>query len=413
MEGMAVNCRFCNSKLEDVFADLGKTPFANSYLNSEQISNSEPSYPLYAYVCSKCFLVQVDEFESPDSIFTNYAYFSSYSKTWLDHVRQYVEKSIKRFSLNKKSQVIEIASNDGYLLKFFKDHDVQILGIEPAANVSQVAQQNGIPTITKFFGSKTAEEIIQDRKHADLLVAFNVLPHVPNLNDFVMGLKILLKEDGVITIQFSAYLLKLIQKVEFDTIYHEHFSYFSLLTLQKVFAYHGLTVFDVEELSIHGGSLRLYLKHFNNNAIKIMDTVQQKIDEEKQFGLDKIITYKNFQRHIVDVRKKVEDFFSDAKIQNKKIVGYGAAAKGNTFLNYCKIGSESIQYVVDISPHKQGLYLPGTHIPIYHPDKISHTKPDYVVILAWNLKEEIIEQMKHIREWGGKFVVFIPEMKIL
>ena len=413
MEGMAVNCRFCNSKLEDVFADLGKTPFANSYLNSEQISNSEPSYPLCAYVCSKCFLVQVDEFESPDSIFTNYAYFSSYSKTWLDHVRQYVEKSIKRFSLNKKSQVIEIASNDGYLLKFFKDHDVQILGIEPAANVSQVAQQNGIPTITKFFGSKTAEEIIQDRKHADLLVAFNVLPHVPNLNDFVMGLKILLKEDGVITIQFSAYLLKLIQKVEFDTIYHEHFSYFSLLTLQKVFAYHGLTVFDVEELSIHGGSLRLYLKHFNNNAIKIMDTVQQKIDEEKQFGLDKIITYENFQRHIVDVRKKVEDFFSDAKIQNKKIVGYGAAAKGNTFLNYCKIGSESIQYVVDISPHKQGLYLPGTHIPIYHPDKISHTKPDYVVILAWNLKEEIIEQMKHIREWGGKFVVFIPEMKIL
>lgn len=408
-----MNCRFCSNKLGYVFADLGSTPFANSYLKVDQLKAKEASYPLCAYVCSKCFLVQVDEFESPNSIFTDYAYFSSYSKTWLDHVRRYAEEATKRFSLNQKTQVIEIASNDGYLLQFFKNLGIHHLGIEPAVNVAQVARQNGIPTVTKFFGSKTAKEIVQEGKRGDLLIAFNVLPHVPNLNDFVSGLKHLLSESGIITIQFSAYLLKLIQKAEFDTIYHEHFSYFSLLTLQKVFAHHGLTVFDVEELPIHGGSLRLYLKHSDNNSIRITDTVQQKIDEEKQFGLDKIPTYERFQQQVIRVREKAKEFFSDAKNQNKKIVAYGAAAKGNTFLNYCVIGGESIQYVVDISPHKQGLYLPGTHIPIYHPDKISETKPDYVVILAWNLKDEIIEQMKHIRVWGGKFVVFLPEMKIL
>ena len=386
-------------------------PLANSYLSSEQINNIEISYPLCAYVCSECYLVQVDKFENPDSIFTNYAYFSSYSKTWLEHIKQYVEKSTNRF-LNENSHVIEIASNDGYLLQFFKDRGIQILGIEPAINVAQVAQQNGIPTIIKFFSSTTAEEIVQSGKRADLLIAFNVLPHVPDLNDFVRGLKILLKDEGVITIQFSAYMPKLIQKTEFDMIYHEHFSYFSLITLQKVFEHHNLTIFDVEELSIHGGSLRLYLKHSDNNSIKIMDAVQQKIDEERQFGLDKIVTYEKFQQQVIDIKNKTKKFFDDIKKQNKKIVGYGAAAKGNTFLNYCNIGIESIQYVVDISPHKQGLYLPGTHIPIYHPDKILQTKPDYVVILAWNLKEEIIEQMKYIRKWGGKFVVFIPEVEI-
>ena len=413
MESLVMNCRFCNANVKNIFADLGNTPFANSFLSSEHIEGKEQSYPLCAYVCSKCFLVQVEEFESPDSIFTNYAYFASYSKTWLFHVKQFVENMSKKFSLNEKHQVIEIASNDGYLLQFFKELGIKILGIEPAANVAQVAKKNGIPTITKFFGSKTAEEIVQGGKHADFLIVFNVLPHVPNLNDFVKGLKILLKEDGVIAIQFSAYLLKLIEKTEVDTIYHEHFSYFSLITLQKVFAYHGLIIFDVEEMPIHGGSLRLYLKHSDNNLIRITDTVQQKIDEEKQFGLNKISTYENFQQQITSIKENVIRFFSDAKIKNKKIVGYGAAAKGNTFLNYCNIGNQSIEFVADISPHKQGLYLPGTHIPIYHPDKIMQTKPDYVIILAWNLKEEIIEQMKYIREWGGKFVVFIPETKIL
>ncbi len=413
MESLEMNCRFCNTNLKNIFADLGNTPFANSFLRSEQTENKEVSYPLCAYVCSKCFLVQVDEFESPDSIFTNYAYFSSYSKTWINHVKQFVENVSKRFSLNEKHQVIEIASNDGYLLQFFKEFGVKILGIEPAANVAEVAQKNGVLTLTKFFGSKTAEEIVQSGKHADFLIAFNVLPHVPNLNNFVKGLKILLNKDGIIVIQFSAYLLKLIEKTEFDTIYHEHFSYFSLLTLQKVFTYHDLIIFDVEEIPIHGGSLRLYLKHVENDSIGVMESVQQKIDEERLFGLDKISTYENFQRQVICIKESVGRFFSEAKIKNKKIVGYGAAAKGNTFLNYFNIGNQSIEYVVDISPHKQGLYLPGTRIPIYHPDKIMQTKPDYVIILAWNLKEEIMEQMKCIREWGGKFVIFIPETMIL
>lgn len=407
-----MNCRFCNIKLETVFADLDKTPFANSYLKVEHLNEKESYYPLCAYVCSKCFLVQVDEFENPSKIFTDYAYFSSYSKSWVEHAKQFAEKTIERLSLNEKNQVIEIASNDGYLLQFFKARGMQILGVEPAVNVAEIAKQNGIPTITKFFGSKTAEDLIQDGKSADLLIAFNVLPHVPNLNDFVRGLKILLKKDGVIILQFSAYLPRLIQKVEFDAIYHEHFSYFTLLTLQKVFTHHGLTIFDLEELDVHGGSLRLYLKHFDNDLIRIMNSVQQKLDDEIKFGLDKISTYQKFQQQVISLKNKVNQFFEEAKKQDKKIVAYGAAAKGNTFLNYCGIGKESIEYVVDISPYKQGLYMPGTHIPIYHPEKILQTKPDYVVILAWNLKDEIVEQMKFIRDWGGKFVIFIPEMRI-
>ena len=407
-----MNCRFCNKELEIIFIDLGKTPFANSYLKIEQINDEESYYPLCAYVCSNCFLVQVDEFKNPNKIFTDYAYFSSYSKSWVDHAKQFVEKTIEKISLNEKSQVIEIASNDGYLLQFFKSKEMNILGIEPALNVAEIAKKNGIPTITKFFGSKTAVELLQDGKNADILIAFNVLPHVPDLNDFVKGLKILLKKDGIIILQFSAYLLKLIQKVEFDAVYHEHFSYFTLFTLQKVFTHHGLTIFDLEELDVHGGSLRLYLKHSDNDSIKIKELVRQKIEEEMQFGLNNVVTYQKYQQQVINLKNKVNQFFEDTRKQNKSVVAYGAAAKGNTFLNYCGIGKESLEYVVDISPHKQGLYMPGTHLPIYHPDEILKTKPDYVVILAWNLKDEIVEQVKFIREWGGKFVVFIPEMRV-
>lgn len=407
-----MNCRFCNKELEIIFVDLGKTPFANSYLKIEQIIDEESYYPLCAYVCSNCFLVQVDEFKNPNKIFTDYAYFSSYSKSWVDHAKQFVEKTIEKISLNEKSQVIEIASNDGYLLQFFRSKEMNILGIEPAVNVAEIAKKNGIPTITKFFGSKTAEELLEDGKSADILIAFNVLPHVPDLNDFVKGLKILLKKDGIIILQFSAYLLRLIQKVEFDAVYHEHFSYFTLFTLQKVFTHHGLTIFDLEELDVHGGSLRLYLTHSDNNSIKIKESVRQKIEEEIQFGLNNVVTYQKFQHQVINLKNKVNQFFEDTRKQNKSVVAYGAAAKGNTFLNYCEIGKESLEYVVDISPHKQGLYMPGTHIPIYHPDEILKTKPDYVVILAWNLKDEIVEQVKFIREWGGKFVVFIPEMRV-
>ena len=407
-----MNCRFCKTKLDIVFADLKQSSFANSYLNFKDLKQMEVNYPLCAYVCKNCFLVQLDEFENPSKIFTNYAYFSSYSSSWLQFVKEFSEKIIKRFSLDEKSKVIEIASNDGYLLQFFRAYKIPVLGIEPAENIAKVANQKGILTITKFFGSQTANELVQDQMKADVLIAFNVLPHTPKLNDFIEGLKLLLKKEGVLIIQFSAYLLRLIQDVKFDSIYHEHFSYFSLFTLNKIFTHYGLTIFDVEEFDVHGGSLRLYIKHIENNSIKTENSVAQKINDEKDNNIDSISTYQKFQQRIVKKKIIIKKFFDDVKNEKKKIIAYGAAAKGNTFLNYCEIGLETIQYVVDISPHKQGLYMPGNHLPIYHPDKILETKPDYVVILAWNLKDEIQEQMKIIREWGGKFVVFFPEVKV-
>ena len=408
-----MKCRFCKSALTNIFLDLGMSPMANSFLKSTELDTKEPHYPLCSYVCSNCFLVQLDEFEKPQEIFSNYAYFSSFSTTWLDHVEEFVNQLINQFKIDKEKHVIEIASNDGYLLQHFKKKDIPILGIEPAKNIASDAESKGIPTINKFFGANTARELVQNGQKADFLIAFNVMPHVPNLNDFVNGLKMILNNDGILIIQFSAYLLKLIELNEFDMIYHEHFSYFSLGTLKKIFSELKLKIFDVEELSIHGGSLRLYIIHEENNSYQKSTRVDQLLEKEKQFGLLETSTYDNFTKNIQNVKQDICNFFVEARKENKKIVCYGAPAKGNTLLNFCGIGKDFIEYTVDKNPHKQELFLPGTHIPIYSPEKVLSTKPDYLLILPWNLKDEIIEQMSFIRDWNGKFVVLMPKIEII
>lgn len=404
-------CRFCSEILTETFLDLGTSPLANSFLNEEKIKGVEKFYPLHVFVCKKCLLVQLAEFESPEHIFSDYIYFSSYSDTWLKHAENYVDMITKRFGFDSNTQIMEIASNDGYLLQFFKKKNMPVLGIEPAANVARIAEEKGIPTVIKFFGRKTATELIQTEKQADLLIGNNVLAHVPDLNDFVAGMKIVLKPKGVITIEFP-HILQLMQHKQFDTIYHEHFSYFSLLVLLKVFSFHKLIIFDVDEITTHGGSLRIYVKHMENDDISTSERVNAIIEKERDFGLEKLSTYTNFQNQINDMKKNICEFFNNIKKNNKTIVGYGAPAKGNTLLNFCNIGLDEISYIVDKNPYKQGLYLPGTHIPIRNPEEILKTKPDYLLILPWNLKDEIMLQMTHIRKWEGKFVVLIPEVKI-
>ena len=405
-------CRFCSLKLNEPVVDLGLSPLANSYLDASQKDQKEFFYPLKLYFCENCFLVQLDDVEEPENIFSDYAYLSSYSTTWLNHAREFTNHVMKRFSLDTTSHVIEIASNDGYLLQFFKENNIPILGIEPAANIAKIANDKGIPTLCNFFNENTADMIIKDGKTADVLIAINVLPHVPNLHSFVLGMKKLLKPDGVIIIQFSAYLLPFIQKTMFDSIYHEHYSYFSLITLQKIFSHHKLEIFDVEENSIHGGSLRLFIKHADCSKIKISNNVDKLIKKEIDAGIIKISTYTEFSKKILESKININNFFIQSLREGKKIVCYGAPAKGNTLLNYCGITQDMIEYTVDISPHKQGKFLPGTHIPIRNPLEIKKTKPDYLVILAWNLQEEIMSQMSFIRKWNAKFVVLIPEVKI-
>jgi SAM-dependent methyltransferase len=387
------------------------TPPSNSYLKADELYKMEPFFPLRAYVCEKCYLVQLPEHQSPEQIFNEYAYFSSYSDTWLNHVKAYTEEMIERFDINSNSRVVEIASNDGYLLQYFKDRGIPVLGVEPARNVALVAQDAGIPTINDFFGTQTAIDMKSKGAHADLLIGNNVLAHVPNLNDFMRGLKELLKPDGIITLEFP-HLMRLIEENQFDTIYHEHFSYFSFVTVQNIFSSHGLTIFDVEELSTHGGSLRIYACHAQNRANDIRENVSTLAAREKDAGFTDVGLYISFGEKVKNTKRNILLFMIEAKKNGKKIVGYGAPAKGNTLLNYCGIRTDFIDYTVDRSPHKQGHFLPGSHIPIYHPDRIEETKPDYVVILPWNLKEEIMDQMAHIREWNGRFVVLIPEVMI-
>ena len=405
-------CRFCKASLQHTFVDLGMSPLSNSYLKLDQLNKSEKFYPLHTYVCEQCLLVQLEEFESPDHIFSDYAYFSSYSDSWLSHSKKYADLVIDRFSLNKSSLVIEIASNDGYLLQFFKEHNIPILGIEPAANVAQVAESKGIPTLVKFFGVQTAQELFDLGKSSDLLLGNNVLAHVPDINDFVAGMKIILKPEGVLTMEFP-HLWQLISQNQFDTIYHEHFSYLSFTTVEKIFASHGLTLFDVEELSTHGGSLRIYGMHEHNQKFVVSDRVRLLKQKEHQAGLEKVDTYLQFSNQVMSTKRKLLSFLIELKNNGKTIVGYGAPAKGNTLLNYCGIRTDLLEYTCDRSPHKQGLFLPGTHIPIYSPDKITETKPDYVLILPWNLKDEICSQLSYIREWDGKFIVPIPEVEVL
>ena len=405
-------CRFCNEPLKHVFLDLGKSPLANSFLKKEMLNKSERFFPLCVYVCDKCFLVQLPEYENPENIFGNYAYFSSYSDTWLKHAEDYVNSMLNRFSFDKNNLVVEIASNDGYLLQYFKKKGIPILGIEPAVNVAKVAEQKGIPTIVKFFGTETAKELVKKEKTVDLLIGNNVLAHVPNINDFVKGLKIVLKKNGIITMEFP-HLLQLIQNNQFDTIYHEHFSYLSLFVTNTIFSHHKLKIFDVEQLPTHGGSLRIFATHNENENITISKKVNELINEEHQFGLSNIETFRNFSNKVEYVREKLLSFLNTAKKEGKKVVCYGAAAKGNTLLNYCKVDSSLVDYIVDKNPYKQGKFLPGSHLPIKSPDEILKTKPSFVLILPWNIKDEIINQMNHIRKWGGKFVIPIPEVNII
>jgi 2-polyprenyl-3-methyl-5-hydroxy-6-metoxy-1,4-benzoquinol methylase len=405
-------CRFCNASLQDIFIDLGVSPLANSYLTQTQLGQMEPFYPLRAYVCNRCFLVQLEEFESPDHIFSNYAYFSSYSDTWLQHARMYTEMIVKRFGLDGQSQVIEIASNDGYLLQYFIARGLPVLGIEPAVNVAKVAIEKGIPTLIEFFGENLARRLVTGGTQADLMVGNNVLAHVPLVNDFVRGLKLLLKPRGLITLEFP-HLLRLMSENQFDTIYHEHLSYFSFITVEKIFAAHGLVLFDVEELPTHGGSLRVYVCHAEDRSEGVGSRVVDLKAREEAAGFTRLDTYVSYAEQVKETKRKILAFLIEAKREGKSIVGYGAPAKGNTLLNYCGVRSDFIDYTVDRSPHKQGLFLPGTRIPIYHPDRIKETRPHYLLILPWNLRDEITEQMGNIREWGGQFVIPIPEVKVI
>ena len=409
---LTLNCRFCNKPVTNIFVDLGISPLSNAFLKKEMLNDVEKKFPLCVYVCDNCFLVQLPEFEKPENIFEDYAYFSSYSSIWLEHAENYVDMMIKKFDFNEKSVVIEIASNDGYLLQFFKEKNIPILGIEPAVNVAKVAKEKGIPTITKFFGVNTANELKKEDKLSDLIIGNNVLAHVPNLNDFVKGLKILLKSTGIITLEFP-HILQLIEKNQFDTIYHEHFSYLSLNTVKQIFEFHNIIIFDVEEIPTHGGSLRIYAKHKINKNFEIKNSVNDLLEKEKEFGLLNLSFYLEFSRKVELVKKELIEFFNNTKQNGKKIVCYGAAAKGNTLLNYCGIGKENIEYVVDINSYKQGLYLPGSHLHIKKPEEIKKDKPDFILILPWNIKEEIMKDISFIHDWNGKFVIPIPRVMII
>jgi SAM-dependent methyltransferase len=404
-------CRFCGIALAETFADLGISPPSNSYLGEADLRRMEPFFPLHAYVCEGCFLVQLDEFQSPEEIFGHYRYFSSFSESWLRHAENYASTMIARLSLGPRSQVVEVASNDGYLLQFFHRRGIPVLGIEPAVNVARAAEEKGITTLVRFFGIHTARSVTLMGRQADLLIGNNVLAHVPDLNGFVAGLKIALKPEGVLTLEFP-HLLKLMAFNQFDTIYHEHFSYFSLLTARQVFARHGLRVFDVEELPTHGGSLRVFVCH-EGAAFKDSGKTENLRARECEAGLDKIETYRGFSEKVRRLKRDLLRFLINAKEQGRSTVGYGAPAKGNTLLNYCGIGTDLLDYTVDASPHKQGLFLPGSRIPIFAPSRIAETKPDYVLILPWNLKDEIMTQMVHVRSWGGQFVVPVPALSIL
>jgi hypothetical protein len=411
LEMPRVDCRFCGAQLKHTFVDLGMSPLAESWLKPSQLNRMEPFYPLHVYVCERCFLVQLEEYESPDHIFSDYAYFSSYSETWLQHAKSYVEMAIKRFGLNGRSQAVEIASNDGYLLRHFVNKKIPALGIEPAANVAKVAVERGIPTVVKFFGEETARQLVSEGTRADLLLGNNVLAHVPALNDFVEGMKILLKPEGTLTMEFP-HLMQLIDNNQFDTIYHEHFSYLSFTTVETVFAAHGLTLYDVEELPTHGGSLRVYACHSEDSSKTISERAKELKTREKTAGFDRLETYLSFDERAKETKRKLLEFLIRAKREGKSIAAYGAAAKGVTLLNYCGVGPDFIDYAVDLSPHKQGHFMPGVRIPIFHPDKIKETRPDHVLILAWNFKDEIMRQMACIGEWEGQFIVPIPEVTL-
>jgi SAM-dependent methyltransferase len=404
-------CRFCGAALQRTFVDLGMSPLCETYPSASELNHGETYYPLHVYVCEKCWLVQLEEYESAESIFSDYPYFASYSDSWLKHCEKYCTEMTSRFGLSKQSFVAEVASNDGYLLQYFVRQNIPVLGIEPAANVAKAAVEKGVPTLVRFFGTQVAKELAAENRTADLVVGNNVLAQVPGLNDFVEGLKILLKPEGVLTLEFP-HLLRLMELNEFDTIYHEHFSYFSLISTIKIMEAHGLRVFDVEELKSHGGSLRVFACRASSRNHALAPRVQKVIADEINAKLDRIEGYEKFARQVKATKFELVEFLLTAARQGKTVSGYGAPGKSATLLHYCGIGKDLIEYTVDRSPYKQGRYLPGTRIPIYHPDRIRETKPDFVVILPWNLKDEIMQQLSYIREWGGRFVVPIPKVAV-
>ncbi|HZE84846.1 MAG TPA: class I SAM-dependent methyltransferase [Puia sp.] len=407
-----MNCRFCKNPLQHEFIDLINAPASNSFLTKEQLNEPEVFYPLKVFVCDQCFLVQVDEYKKSDAIFdSEYVYFSSYSTSWLSHAERYTDMIIKRFGLTGKSLAVEVASNDGYLLQYFVQKEIPVLGIEPTRNTAAVAREKGVDTITEFFGTGLAHKLAGEGKKADLLLGNNVLAHVPDIVDFVGGMKILLKPEGVITMEFP-HLLQLVENNQFDTIYHEHFSYLSFYTVNKIFADRGLTLFDVEELPTHGGSLRIFAKHTENQDLPISDRVKGLQEKEKNKGIDDIGHYQDFQQRVLAVKLDLLNFLIKAKKEGRAVVAYGAAAKGNTLLNYCGVKSDLIRFVSDANPSKQNKYLPASHIPVTSEAAIREQRPEYVIILPWNIKEEITEQLKYIKEWGGKFVVFIPKLEV-
>ena len=413
MDAQEPNCRFCGAELSQVFADLGLSPLCQTQIRTEHLNQAETFYPLRAFLCSKCFLVQLEDYVSPEIIFNrDYPYFSSYSDSWLKHAKDYVSKMRTCHGVGPDSFVVEVASNDGYLLQHFVDVGISCLGIEPAENVAIAARKKGIETISRFFGKAAAADIVREYGRADLLLGNNVLAHVPDLNDFVSGLREVLADEGFITMEFP-HLMRLIEDNQFDTIYHEHFSYFSLSTANKVFAHHGLTIFDVDELSTHGGSLRIYAAKSDTGGRSVSSRVMELLKREKSMGFETVEFYAGFQEKIREVKRALLEFLITAKRQGKTIVGYGAPGKGNTLLNYCGIRQDFLDYTVDRSPHKQGTYTPGTRIPILNPSVISQTKPDYILILPWNLRREIKDSMSHVVEWGCRFVVPIPCLEIL
>ena len=407
----AKGCLFCHAPLRRTFVDLGMHPLCESYISEDKLNQMEPFYPLHVFVCEQCFLVQLHEYVTPAEIFTEYAYFSSYADSWVQHAKRYTDMIVERLKLTAESFVVELASNDGYLLQHFVAKGIPVLGVEPAANVAEAARKKNIPTLVKFFGRQTANELVAERGRADLVLGNNVLAQVPDINDFVAGIKVLVAPRGIVTIEFP-YLMKLMEENQFDTIYHEHFFYFSLMAAERIFAAHGLTLFDVEELPTHGGSLRIYGGHAEENHLSMTERYVDLMRREKAAGIDRLDTYALFAEKVKETKRKLLAFLIEAKRKGKAIAGYGAPGKGNTLLNYCGVRGDFLDYTVDRNRYKQGKFLPGTHIPIYPPEKIRETKPDYVLILPWNFKDEIMEQVGYIREWGGQFVVPIPEVRV-
>jgi hypothetical protein len=405
-------CRFCGAVLHRSVVDLGMSPLCESFLAADQVDRMEPFFPLNVRICDSCQLVQLPEYVAPEEIFTEYAYFSSYSDSFVQHARDYVDLAVQRLGLTATSFVVEVASNDGYLLQHFVERGIPVLGVEPAENVAAAARERDVPTQVAFFARETAEALVAERGHADLVIGNNVLSQAPHLNDFVGGIQVLLAPEGTATIEFP-HLMQLLEANLFDTIYHEHFTYFSLLTAERVFAAHGLTVFDLDEIPTHGGSLRLYLRHRDDESREVSERVESFRAREESAGLTSFEPYAAFRARIEETKRTLLEFLIDARRARQSVVGYGAPGKANTLLNYCGIRTDLVEYTVDRNPYKHGRFTPGTHIPIFPPERIAETRPDVIWILPWNLKDEIVEQLAYAREWGARFLVAVPEVAVL